>query len=108
VNVDASPEELFESVVEELIGERDVTRAKMFGAPGLKVGGKFFATLFKGALVVKLPREQVDVVVASGQGEHFDPGLGRVMKEWVSVRPSTHDEWLSLAEAAKDFIVTGR
>ena len=37
----------------------------------------------KGQFVAKLPRERVDELVRLGQGEHFDPGHGRKMKEWV-------------------------
>ena len=38
----------------------------------------------RGAFVLKLPRERVASLVAAGQGQAFDPGHGRVMKEWVS------------------------
>ena len=39
----------------------------------------------RGAFVLKLPRERVASLVAAGQGQAFDPGHGRVMKEWVRV-----------------------
>jgi hypothetical protein len=39
----------------------------------------------KGQFVVKLPMERVDELVASGQGEYFDLGHGRLMKEWVVI-----------------------
>jgi hypothetical protein len=32
--------------------------------------------------------------------ELFDPGMGRVMKEWVLVPESLSDEWLRLVEQA--------
>jgi TfoX/Sxy family transcriptional regulator of competence genes len=57
----------------------------MFGSPVLKVGGKVFAMLVKGRLVVKLPKERVERLVASGTGKPFDPGHGRPSKEWVAV-----------------------
>jgi TfoX/Sxy family transcriptional regulator of competence genes len=48
----------------------------MFGSSGLKVGGKVFAMSVKNELVVKLPRERVDELVAAGAGSRFDPGHG--------------------------------
>src|SRR6185369_11772793 len=66
-------EELFDEVVESQLGEPDVSESQMFGAPGLKTGGKFFVTLFRGELAVKLPKERVDELVASGDGSPFEP-----------------------------------
>ena len=37
-----------------------------------------------------------DEIVDAGCGEHFDPGHGKLMKEWVSV-PSGKTSWLELA-----------
>lgn len=79
----------------------------MFGSMGLKVGGKVFAMLVKGRLVVKLPKERVEALVASGGGEYFDPGHGRIMKEWVAVEPGNGD-WQSLAREAKHFVARGQ
>lgn len=76
----------------------------MFGSSGLKVGGKVFAMLVKGNLVVKLPKERVDALVASGKGEHFDPGHGRLMKEWVTVGSGAEAAWVALAREAKGFV----
>lgn len=42
-----------------ILRERGITTSRMFGASGLKVGGKVFALLVKGRLVVKLPRERI-------------------------------------------------
>ena len=78
----------------------------MFGSVGLKVSGKVFAMLVKGKLVVKLPQERVATLIASGTGEHFEPGHGRIMKEWVAIQPSSRSEWLSLAGEAKDFVAS--
>jgi hypothetical protein len=32
---------------------------------------------------VKLSRTRVDELVSCGAGERFDPGHGRVMKDWI-------------------------
>jgi TfoX/Sxy family transcriptional regulator of competence genes len=97
-------EELFESITAKLLSDEAITRKKMFGSTGLSIGGKVFAMQVKGNLVVKLPRERVEALILSGMGEHFDPGHGRLMKEWVAVPPTTEDEWLTLAEESRDFV----
>ncbi len=94
----------FDRVIAKLAGVPEVAEARMFGSSGLKTGGKVFAMLVKGELVVKLPRERVDALIASGEGRHFDPGHGRVMKEWVAVPPRHSGDWLALAREAKDFV----
>ncbi len=100
-----TPEEaLFASVVDSLIGQSKITQAKMFGATGLKVGGKVFAMVFKGRLVVKLPAERVAALIKSGDGAPFDPGHGKLMKEWVAVKPMAKGFWINLTEEAKDFV----
>jgi TfoX/Sxy family transcriptional regulator of competence genes len=86
--------------------DRDVSPARMFGSVGLKVKGKLFAMAVKGRLVVKLPKARVDELVGTGDGEHFDPGHGRLMKEWVSVS-SAHGAWLQVAREAHRFVRGG-
>ena len=63
--------------------------------------------LHKGTLGLKLPRERVDALVAAGQGERFDPGHGRLMKEWIVLHPATREAWRSLAVEARDFVAAG-
>ncbi len=100
-----TPEEaLFASVIDSLIGQPKITQAKMFGATGLKVGGKVFSMVHKGRLVVKLPAERVAALIKSGDGAPFDPGHGRLMKEWVAVKPMAKSSWIKLAEEARDFV----
>jgi hypothetical protein len=59
--------------------------------------------LVRGRLVVKLPRYQVDALVAAGEGERYDPGRGRLMKEWLTVTSESEEEWLALARDALGF-----
>jgi hypothetical protein len=73
----------------------------------LSVKGKIFAMLVKGRFVAKLPRDRVDDIVAAGFGAHFDPGHGRLMKEWVSV-DRAGPPWLDLAREAHRFVKTGK
>ena len=86
-----TPEEHYATIAEALLGDADVTLGSSgkvgFGSSALKVSGKIFAMLVKGKLAVKLPRQRVDALIASGDGERLDPGHGRLMKEWVTVEP---------------------
>jgi hypothetical protein len=100
-------EQLFEQVVERYRGDRTVSppaEGGKFGSSGLKVNGKIFAMLSKGELVVKLPRQRVDELIAAGKGTRFDPGHGRLMKEWASISPRHAREWPGLAEEARTFV----
>jgi hypothetical protein len=79
---------------------------------GLRVRGKIFAMLIDGELVVKLPRDCVDQLVASGVDARFDSGNGRVMKEWVTVPFAHRADWNQLTNDAFAFadpqVVTGQ
>jgi hypothetical protein len=75
-----------------------------FGANALKSGGKIFAMVTsKGEFVVKLSKTRVDALVAAGQGERFDPGHGRRMKEWLQLTRA-RPNWRALAEEALQFV----
>jgi TfoX/Sxy family transcriptional regulator of competence genes len=103
-----TPEERFAMIVEELLNSPGVTPpsdSKGFGSSGLKIQNKIFAMLVRGKLVLKLPRMRIDALVASGEGERFDPRRnGRVMKEWIVLEPDSQEEWLSLAKEAMEFV----
>jgi TfoX/Sxy family transcriptional regulator of competence genes len=110
----STPEARYAAIVAALISTPAVTSGvdeprgrNRFGAAELKVGGKIFAMLVRGKLVVKLPRQRVDALIASGDGERFDPRHdGRLMKEWLVVEPSSHVEWLPLAREALAFVAS--
>ena len=96
----------FVRVVEAFAKDQHVSHGngKGFGSGALKVNGKIFAMMSsKGKFVVKLPKERVDDLVAAGQGEYFDPGRGRLMKEWVAV-PEENAPWIELAKEAHLFV----
>jgi hypothetical protein len=95
----------FLRVTDAFAHDRQVTQndKKGFGSGALKLNGKIFAMMSsKGQFVVKLPKERVDELVASGQGEYFDPGHGRLMKEWVVIK-GTKTPWIDLAKEAYRF-----
>ncbi len=74
-----------------------------FGAFAMKVGGKIFAMPVGGRLVLKLPKAHVDALVAAGSGIRFDPGHGRIMKEWIALTTVPPSQWLTLAREARSF-----
>lgn len=104
-----SPTVRYATIVEALLSDPEVAQGlpgkRGFGSGGLTIGGKIFAMLSsRGRFVVKLPRARVEALVASGAGERFDPGHGRLMKEWLSVAPDADVDWLLLAKEALAFV----
>jgi hypothetical protein len=106
-----SGSEAFDAVVAAFAGDRGVEppgpQRRAFGSNGLKVDGRIFAMLVRGALVVKLPRERVAELLETGRGGPFDAGKGRPMKEWVTVR-TPKSTWIDLAREARRFVATSR
>lgn len=107
-----TPEEQYATLVDALLGSEGVTVGisgkKGFGSSGLAVNNRIFAMLSKGRLVVKLPKQRVDALVAAGEGVHFDPGHGRLMKEWLAIEPGSAESWLTLAREALEFVAAAR
>ena len=99
------PEGQFERLAARFLGGPAIIAGTGFGSnPGLRVRNKIFAMLVRGELVVKLPTARVDQLVASGAGARFDPGHGRLMKEWVMVAPRDGILWEDLATDALAFV----
>lgn len=97
----------FLPVVAAFAHDRSVVRKRAFSVENaLTVNGKIFAMLAKGQFVAKLPRGRVDELVRDGVGERFDPGHGRLMKEWIAVRGG-QAIWIALAREAHRFVLTG-
>jgi len=58
-----------------------------------------------GELVVKLPKQRVDELVASGAGARVDPRHdGRLMKQWVTIPMRHRRDWDQLASEALQFV----
>ena len=80
----------FDDLCTELVGIEGVTpptRTSGFGRSALRFDGKIFAMLVRGSLVVKLPAQRIDELVAAGHGVRFDANKGTPMKEWFSLFP---------------------
>ena len=72
------------------------------GAQGIKRDGKLFVIFIKGDLIAKLPEQRVKEVIDSGDGEPFDPGTGKPMKNRVLIPASKTDYWIKYSEEAKN------
>jgi hypothetical protein len=81
--------------------------ARGFGASALRVNGAIFAMLSNGQLVVKLPVDRVDALIATGACGPYDAGKGRPLKEWAAVATGRHS-WSDLAREAHDYVVAKR
>jgi hypothetical protein len=77
--------------------------SRRFGSRSLRVDGRIFAMVVAGRLVVKLPRARVDELIAAGQCTPFDPGHGRLMKEWAAIA-SEKVAWRDLVYEAYEFV----
>jgi len=103
-----TPEQRYESLVKAFLGGSPSVRigeGKGFGSTGqLKVDGKIFAMLVRGKLVLKLPGDRIDSLVASGEGERFDAGKGKPMREWLALSPTSRKSWSALAKEAMAFV----
>jgi hypothetical protein len=102
-------QERFAAIVEALADKQGVTVGspgkKGFGSSALQVDGKIFAMVSsRGSFVVKLPKHRVESLEASGAGQRFGPGDGRLMKEWLALQPTSKENWLSLAGEAMRFV----
>lgn len=100
----------FAAVVTHFAEDRAVSvgEGKGFGTGALKVKGKIFAMVAsKGRFVVKLPKQRVTELVAAKRGVPFDPGHGRLMKEWLVVT-APRANWIALAEEAAAFVKSGK
>ena len=99
---------VFRTIVEAFQKKAGVTiGGKGFGSSGLKANGKLFAMISsRGQFVVKLPRMRAQELVRLGKGKPFDPGHGRLMKEWVSL-DSFESSWPELAKEAYEYVRQG-
>lgn len=101
-----SSAEAFEAIAATFTCDRRVVYGggKGFGSGALKVDGKIFAMISsKGNFVVKLPAHRVKELVRDGTGQHFDPGRGKKMKEWLAFTGESK-MWIELAREARQYV----
>ena len=95
-------EEYWSQLKEHFLKMSDVQKQ----GESLKIRKKMFAMLNKGNYVVKLPKERVTELLNGGKGLPYDPGNGKIMKEWVIIPLEYSDKWISYASEAKQFAIT--
>jgi hypothetical protein len=102
----ADAERIFSTISRSQQGKPGVSAGTGFGKnPGLRIQGKIYAMVVRGELVVKLPRERVEQLLASGTAKPFGAGkTDRVMKEWASVPASGSRRWEGLVNEARQFV----
>ncbi len=100
--------DMFDAVVQAVEHDPSTGKGRGFGSSGLKVGRKIFAMLVEGRLVVKLPHDRVQELIADGDGMPFALGHGRLMREWVAIPATDADRWIRLAEEARAFVAPAR
>jgi hypothetical protein len=99
------PEAAFAAIAARLLAEEGVSEGTGFGAnAGLRVGGKIFAMLVRGELVVKLPAVRCVELIAAGRARPFDRGQGRPLKSWITVGEAAVAQWPALASEALAFV----
>jgi hypothetical protein len=99
-----SPVELYRTLALHHGVDPHAPHGQGFGSGALKVDGKIFASLSHGRLLIKLPVERVKALVEAKLGEPFSTGPGRVKKEWVTVAPTSIEEWRRLSEEARRYV----
>ena len=100
------PEDLFWKLAEELQADDPrVVPGTIMNGPCLRVGKEFLGLVdYKGpGLVVKLPKQRVAEIIASGKGQPFAPA-GRVFSEWLSVPKVDSKQWLGLLREGIEFV----
>jgi len=94
----------WDTLVTEITGSHPEIRvSSMFGMPCFKRdSGKVVAGSWKdGGITVKLTdAAQREAALALPDVALFDPGMGRVMKEWVHVPATQSERWVELVEQA--------
>ena len=102
----STPRQRYEDLVDELTASQGVEPPQGgsgFGRGALRYRRKIFAMFVRGQLVLKLPRQRVDELVADGHGARFDANKGTPMKEWFALAPTSALPWLPLAREALAF-----
>ncbi|MGH2613941.1 MAG: hypothetical protein ACRDJC_01775 [Thermomicrobiales bacterium] len=98
-------EDRFWRAAASLLAQEGVTRSTMMGFPCLRVDGRFLASYDRatGDLLVKLPADRVDQLLANGQGHAFSPA-GRRFREWVALPPAAESDWGNYLDEALRFV----
>jgi hypothetical protein len=97
----SDPSAPFWRAAEPILTRESVATGTMMGFPCLRVKGAFFASFDRqsGDLIVKLPADRVEELVAVGKAARFAPN-GRVFREWALIGDRDYVRWAQLIQEA--------
>jgi hypothetical protein len=99
-------DEMFWAIAAHLMAEDPrIVEGTIMNGRCLRVGREFLALVdFQGSgMVVKLPRDRVDALIAAGVGRPFAPA-GRVFREWVALPHPDRRRWEALLREGISFV----
>lgn len=96
----------FNNIGQILAEQHGTTISQLFGKPCLKVNNKAFAAFFKGDMVFKLGKQEVDLHLDKYTGSmNWDPsGKKRPMKDWLQMPAAYEQDWIDLAKQAMAYV----
>ena len=109
-----SAAERWEALVGDVLGEGSATYGneggpeRAFGCDVAQDRREDLRDAREGAARREAAGERVEELVEAGVGQRFDPGHGRIQKEWLSVTGGDPSEWRSLATESEAFVARRR
>lgn len=98
-----NPEETWSKIREEFLKLDDVQKQ----GEALKIKRKMFVFFNKiDAIVVKLPKNRVSELLESKEGLPYDPGNGKIMKEWIIIPKQFSEKWFDFSKEGMEFAET--
>jgi hypothetical protein len=96
---------LLDEVAEDFLLRAGVDWGPMFSSQGLRLRGKVFAVVsHSGELMVKLPEQRIDALVAEAAVARMVM-RGRPMREWaVMPLAAGYERWLAITDEAYDYL----
>ena len=94
--------DVYEELKNHFSNMEDVTVLSGSGAQGIKRDGKMFVMFLKGNILVKVPSKRVSEIIASGDGQAYDPGTGKPMKNRVLIQQAKKDLWIKYSTEANN------
>ena len=97
----------YEHAVNNILQEEGVEQSTMMKTPCLRYRGDFLAMMFEkeDALIIKVPPERVDELIAEGNGMEFNFTKKR-FKEWVLIPLEFQDQYESYIHEALQYART--
>ena len=98
-------EDVYKELKDHFMDDDEVVVNSGKGAQGIKHNNKMFIMFYKGDLLVKLSPDRIQELISSGDGQAFDPGTGKVMKDRVLIPHSKKELWIALCEESKRYVI---